>query len=188
MNLIDEIFKALFKLIEETLRFLYELGEMLLTGIPKKNKGYKADFIPAWNILSSRYTGICLTGRKILSVKHAYQNALVIGGTGTGKSSIVLIPSLYSMTSSLVVNDPSGELYFKTAGYLQSKGYVVKVLHFANPALSSGYNPLIRANSASEIQKVASLLVDNALGGKSKDPFWNTQAVALKTLLITVLK
>src|SRR3569832_2092084 len=188
MNLIDEIFKALFKLIEETLRFLYELGEMLLTGIPKKNKGYKADFIPAWNILSSRYTGFCLTGRKNLSVKHAYQNALVIGGTGTGKSSIVLIPSLYSMTSSFIVHDPSGELYFKSAGYLQNKGYEVKVLNFANPAISCGYNPLIRAYSASDVQKVASMLVDNALGGKTKDPFWNTQAVSLLSLLITILK
>jgi type IV secretion system protein VirD4 len=188
MNIIDEIFKALFKLIEEIFRFLFELGEMLITGIPKRNKEYKADFTPAWNILSSRHSGFCLTGRKNLSVKDSYQNALVIGGTGTGKSSIVLIPSLYTMTSSFIVHDPSGELYFKTAGYLQEKGYEVKVLHFANPALSCGYNPLIRAYSASEVQKVASMLVENALGGKGKDPFWNTQAVALLALLITILK
>ncbi len=188
MNILDEIFRALFKLLEETIRFLFELGEMLITGIPRKNKGYKADFTPAWNILSSRQAGFCLTGRKNLSVKDSYQNALVIGGTGTGKSSIVLIPSLYTMTSSFIVHDPSGELYSKSAGYLQEKGYEVKVLHFANPAVSCGYNPLIRACSASDVQKVASLLVENALGGKGKDPFWNTQAVSLLALLITILK
>jgi type IV secretion system protein VirD4 len=32
------------------------------------------------------------------------------------------------------------------------------------------------------------MLVLNALGGNSKDPFWNTQASALLTILITILK
>jgi type IV secretory pathway TraG/TraD family ATPase VirD4 len=32
------------------------------------------------------------------------------------------------------------------------------------------------------------MLVETALGGKTKDPFWNTQATALLTMLITILK
>ena len=32
------------------------------------------------------------------------------------------------------------------------------------------------------------MLVENALGGKTKDPFWNTQATALIAMLITILK
>ena len=32
------------------------------------------------------------------------------------------------------------------------------------------------------------MLVENAFGGKGKDPFWNTQAVALLGILITILK
>ncbi|HKR06137.1 MAG TPA: type IV secretory system conjugative DNA transfer family protein, partial [Bacteroidia bacterium] len=125
--------------------------------------------------------------KKNLSVKLSYQNALVIGGTGTGKSSVVLIPSLFSMRSSFVVNDPSGELYSKTAGHSEQRGYEIKILNFTDPTVSCGYNPLARAQTSSEIQKVASLLIENSLG-KGKDPFWNTQAIALLSMLITILK
>ena len=120
--------------------------------------------------------GFCLTGKRNLSVKNSYQNALVMGSTGTGKSSVVLIPSLYTMRGSFVIHDPSGELLSKGAGLLARKGYEIKVLNFTSPDKSSGYNPLIRVQGNSDIQKVASMLVETALGGKTKDPFWNTQA------------
>ena len=92
------------------------------------------------------------------------------------------------MRASYVVHDPSGELFNKSAGYLKLMGYEVKVLHFANPIESSGYNPLVRSNNSSDIQKIASMLVQNTLGGNGKDPFWNTQAVSLMAMLITILK
>lgn len=188
MKLIEELFKIMLDLLEAGFKFLFEFVEMLISGIPKKNKEYKATFISQGELLSSREYGFCLTGRRNLSVKNSYQNALVVGGTGTGKSSVVLIPSLYSMVSSHIIHDPSGELHTKSSGYLKSRGYEVKVLNFANPTLSCGYNPLTRAKTSSDVQKVASLLVETALGGKTKDPFWNTQAVSLLTILISVLK
>jgi type IV secretory pathway TraG/TraD family ATPase VirD4 len=92
------------------------------------------------------------------------------------------------MVSSFIIHDPSGELYSKSAGYLFQRGYDVKVLNFANPPMSKGYNPLARAKSSSDIQKIASMLVENAFGGKGKDPFWNTQAVGLLGMLIAILK
>ena len=92
------------------------------------------------------------------------------------------------MKGSFVIHDPSGELFSKSAGYLKQRGYEIKVLNFANPNNSSGYNPLVRAQSSSDIQKVASLLIENALGGKSKNPFWNSQATSLLAMLITILK
>lgn len=92
------------------------------------------------------------------------------------------------MNSSFIVHDPSGELFTKTGGYLSQRGYEVKLLNFANPKISSGYNPLARVESSSDIQKVSSMLVENALGGKSKDPFWSTQAVSLLSILISILK
>lgn len=174
INLIIEIFKTIFEIF----------------GISSKRKGsYNADFASQGTILSSYYKGFCLTGKKNLSIKNSYQNSLIIGSTGTGKSSVVLLSSLYTMHgSSFVVHDPSGELFSKSAGYLSQKGYNVKVLNPANPQNSSGYNPLNRANSSSDIQKVASMLIENALGGKTKDPFWNTQATSLLAMLITIIK
>ena len=183
-----KIFDIFFDMGEGLFRGVFNGIENILDSFLKKNGVYNAEFASKGTVFSffSDY-GFCLTGTSNLSVKDSFQNALVIGGTGVGKSSVVLIPSLFSMQGSFIVHDPSGELLAKSAGYLNQKGYEIKVLNFANPQYSSGYNPLIRANSQSEIQKVASMLVETSLG-KSKDQFWNTQATALLTMLISILK
>jgi len=187
MKALIQILTTVFEILIGLLNSLFESLEFIFQ-VSKQKKEYNSSFAPQ-GILLSRYNyGFNLTGRRKLSKKDCYQNALIIGGTGTGKTSVVLIPSLYSMTESFVIHDPSGELYMKSAGYLKEKGFEIKVLNFAKPQNSSGYNPLIRANGSSEIQKVASLLVETSLGGKTKDPFWNTQATALLTMLITILK
>lgn len=189
MNMIIQIFKMLFSILEGMLGFVFELSEYIFNLIFKKRKEeYTADFASQWSVMSSYNHGFCLTGKKNLTVKDSYQNALIIGGTGTGKTSIVLIPSLFTMSSSFIVHDPSGELFTKSAGYLKLRGFDIKVLHFADPAVSCNYNPLARAKSSSDIQKISSMLVKNTLGGNAKDPFWNTMAVSLMTMLITILK
>jgi len=180
IKLFSEVIVGIFEVLMEAFEFIFQLS--------KKKKEYNSSFAPQSILLSRRNHGFCITGRRNLTKKDCYQNAMIIGGTGTGKTSIVLIPSLYTMHESFVIHDPSGELYAKSAGYLKQKGFDIKVLNFAKPDNSSGYNPLERANSSSDIQKVASLLVESSLGGKTKDPFWNTQAVALLTMLITILK
>src|ERR1035437_7488698 len=188
MNIIEQFLILIIKLLESLIKFIVELIKFAITGIPEKKQGYNAKFEWPGMLLSYRNSGFCLTGRKNLSVKNSYQNSLVIGGTGTGKSSVVLLPSLYSMEGSFVIHDPSVELYTKSAGYLKKKGYEIKVLNFTDPENSSGYNPLIRAHSSSDIQKVSSMLIESVLGGKSKDPFWNIQASSLLSMFITILK
>lgn len=187
MKFIIQLVEFSFTLLESALRFLFEFLEVVIKGIPKKNEGFHADFAPASALFSSSHKGFCLTGKSNLSVKLSYQNAMAIGGTGSGKTSVVLIPSLYTMDSSFVVHDPSGECFAKSAGFLAQRGYIVKTLNFANPEKSCGYNPLIRTNSSSDIQKVASMLVENSFGN-SKDPFWSKMAVSLIGLLLTILK
>lgn len=184
----SKLLQLIFSLLEGSLRFLFEFIETIFSQISKRKTGYHAEFASPRTLLSSEYSGFCLTGNKSVSVNFSYQNALCIGATGTGKTSLVLIPSLYTMRSSFVVHDPSGELFTKTAGYLKQKGYEIKVLNFAKPKISCGYNPLARAKSSSDIQKIVSMLVSTAMGGNSKDPFWNTQAVSLLAMLITILK
>lgn len=188
IDFIEQVLNLCIEIMESIFAFAWECISGTITGIPKRNKEYSARFASARTLLSNRYSGFCLTGKKNLSVRNSYQNALIIGGTGVGKSSIVLLPSLFTMRSSFIIHDPSGELYSKSAGYMKQQGYEIKVLNFANPSASSSYNPLARANTSSDIQKVASLLVANSLGAKGNDPFWNTQAVGLLAMLITVLK
>jgi len=187
MNIFIQFLEFLFKLLEGALKFTFEFVEEVILQMPSKNKEYKADFASQGILLSRNQNGFCMTGRRNLSIKDSYKNAMVCGGTGVGKSSVVLIPSLFTMQGSFIVHDPSGELFSKSSGYLQQRGYDVKVLNFANPNISCGYNPLVRATNSSDIQKIASMLIKNALGN-SKDPFWNIQGTSLISMLITILK
>ena len=163
-------------------------GTKLTPQPPKpKERPYQASFGSRKNLLSRRHHGFRLTGKENISAKHSHQNAMIIGGTGTGKSSVVLIPSLLSMYGSFVVHDPSGELYGKTVLELKEQGYHVRVLNFGNPDNSDGFNPLSRVNNGAEINKLSAMIVRTSLGGKS-DPFWDLQAVNLLRLLIHIVK
>ncbi len=189
LDLAEKLLDLFVRVMEWFFQRLAEWLERFIDYLFHKNKhAYKADFVSEKDLLTDDHQGFCLTGKGNLSVKNSYQGALVVGGTGTGKSSITLLPSLYTMRSSFIVHDPSGELFSKSAGHLTDKGYSVRTLNFTNPIVSSGYNPLARVHSSSDIQKIASMLVANALGNNSKDPFWNTQATALLSMLITILK
>lgn len=181
-----KIFYILFEVIFETLEKLLSVGLEKAFFSPS-HQGLPR-FIKTNKVLKKRAKGFCLNGRKNLSPPHSYRNALIIGGTGTGKSASVLIPSLFSMKGSFVVHDPSGELFTKTSGQLQKRGYQLYRLNFSQPKYSSGYNPLSRIRSVSEINKIASLIINTALGGNKADPFWNGQGISLLAVLIHLAK
>lgn len=189
MNLIEKFIDTTITVLESTLKLGFEMLEIGFTGIAKKKEGYSASFISQGELLSSRQYGFCLSGDKNLSVKNSYQNAFVVAATGLGKTSTILLPSLYTMkNSSFIVHDPSGENFLKASGYLKEKGYLIKQLNFSNPHASSGFNPLQRANTSSEIQKVSSMLIENSLGKNGKDAFWTNSAVSLLSMLVSILK
>lgn len=189
ITIIEKLLELVISLIDSAFGLGAESLEMFISGVGKRKHAHTANFIPERDLLSRNETGFCLTGKRSLSAKNSFTNALIVGGTGAGKSSVVLLPSLYKMEGSFIVFDPSGELYQKSAGYLSSeRGYDVKVLNFAKPEISAGYNPLARANDSSQIQKVASMLIENSLGKGKKDPFWNGQATSLIGSIIEALK
>ena len=70
------------------------------------------------------------------------RNIFVVGGPGSYKTQSVVITNLFNETeNSIVVTDPKGELYEKTAGVKLAQGYQVHVVNFANMAHSDRYNP-----------------------------------------------
>lgn len=188
MTHIEKLLDLVISLLESCFGALAEAIETFITGVGKRKHALTANFISERSILSRQHSGFCLTGRRSLSAKDSFSNAIVIGGSGVGKSSIVLLPSLYKMEGSFVVHDPSSELYSKSAAALIERGYDVRILNFAKPDISAGYNPLARAKSSSDIKKVSSMLVANALGKGKSDPFWNNMASTLLGMFITVLK
>ena len=92
------------------------------------------------------------------------------------------------MLGSYVFTDPKGELYDKTAGYLKSKGYEIKVLNLVNPRNSDGYNPLKHIKNEIDVDVIANTIVKGQIVAENKsDPYWDDMAEMLLKALIYYL-
>ncbi len=75
------------------------------------------------------------------------EHTLIIGDTGSGKTRRIIVPSVYLMAAtgqSMVLSDPKGEIYQKTAPYLEKRGYDIVVINMREPRNGSRWNPLDR--------------------------------------------
>lgn len=92
----------------------------------------------------------CIEGKNLeISMKDEV-HVLVIGTTGSGKTSLVLEPSLRILAHSgekpsFVISDPKGELFEKHAATLIKEGYHVEVYDLDNAYASSKWNPMEHA-------------------------------------------
>ena len=108
-----------------------------------QNRGARfMGFFERMLLLSASNYGFLVDGHKRrLSRKNSFQSVLTVGGMGRGKSSVFVMPNLYTLDDcSFVVSDTSGEIYQQTSGYLASKGFQVRVLNLMNPAESETYS------------------------------------------------
>lgn len=91
------------------------------------------------------------------------------------------------MLGSYIFTDPKGELYDKTAGFLRSNGYNIKVLNLVKPQNSDGYNPLMHIASELDIDVIANTIVKGQSDGGKSDPYWDDMAEMLLKALIYYL-
>ncbi|MEM6269146.1 MAG: type IV secretory system conjugative DNA transfer family protein [Bacteroidota bacterium] len=140
-------------------------------------------------LLSRANKGLVIDGHRRLSEKRSFQHMVCIAPTGLGKTTKIIIPNLLQMkNASAVVTDPSGEIYQRTAGYLQSRGFVTKEVRFEDLSRSLCYNPLFRAKSYAEMKQVATVLVNTAFpDAKGDAAFWNSSAVNILNIFIRLL-
>lgn len=181
IQVISFILELLFEILSAVFTGFIEFIESLI-GQERKTE-YDADFVPANEILSKFDEGFCLTGSHCLSITESYKNGVAFGGSGSGKTSTILINSALKMAkgnSSLIFNDPSHEIRLLVSGALVEIGYEIRVVNYSS-LNSECFNPLKRCKTISDIQKLASLLVRNSLGD-AKDPFWNKSAEAIISL------
>ncbi|MDB5227828.1 MAG: hypothetical protein JWN78_2021 [Bacteroidota bacterium] len=170
-------------IFQEFLQGFSNFIDSLIDLLTKKDHSYQAEFITYYEVLSKYNKGFCLDGRR--SLARSQPNVLVCAPSGAGKSTVVSIPSLLKIEGSIICNDPSGEQYLKTAGYLASQGYDIHVINFSK-INNTFYNPIARIYGTADAQKVAGMLVRNVLQNPN-DPFWNLSASNLIALTIRIL-
>ena len=117
------------------------------------------------------------------------RNLFVVGGPGSYKTQSVVITNLFNETeNSIVVTDPKGELYEKTAGIKLAQGYNVHVVNFANMVHSDRYNPFDYISRDNEAENVATKIVQSENKEGKKDVWFSTQRQLLKALILFVMK
>lgn len=116
-------------------------------------------------------------------------NAVFIGGPGSGKSFRAVRPNLYQCNSSFVVTDPKGELLRDTGNFLKMHGYRIRVLNLVDMLLSDCYNPFVYIRSENDIIKLITNLIANTTpkGSRYSDPFWEkAEAMYLQSIFLYV--
>ena len=135
--------------------------------------------------------GLVVDGVNRMNKKSSFQHIGIVGPTGCGKTTTFTIPNVLSLKDSMVITDPSGEIYSITAEHLRKKKFNVRYIDVSRPKKSFKFNPLSRVNTHSEIKEVASTLVDYSLkkrGESGGDPFWTDTAKTLLNLILRIVK
>lgn len=129
-------------------------------------------------------------------------HSLIIGSTGSKKSRLFAMPMLEIIRrsgESVLVTDPKGELYDKTAQAFEDNGYDVFVINLRDPERSNGWNPLMIARdyytngdwerATSIINDFASTMLSGETGGGKNDAFWeHTSKAMLQGLAMMIVE
>ena len=112
--------------------------------------------------------------------KLSNMNLLILGGSGSYKSTSLVIPNILLASMTNVVLDIKGELLRKTGNYLKEKHIAVKVLNLINPEESDRWNPFVYIRDEVGLVKLITNLQESVKRPVSMkgEPFWD-QAVSL---------
>lgn len=164
-----------------------------LTRPPLKDDGMmnKQDEI---KILSRFNDGLLIDGKsKRLSSKESFNHLALISRTGGGKTTSYVLPNIYKLANqkcSMVITDLSGEIFYKTSGYLKQQGFNIYVLDPKSLEESIRYNPLEYAKDSMSIDMVSDILLSSAgvKSNRAEDKIWTDGAKNFISILIKVLK
>jgi len=132
---------------------------------------------------------VLINDGKKMWVDDGEYHTLIIGQSGSGKTSALVDPQVYSLCKhgeSMVITDPKGEIYRRHANRLKANGYKLVVINFRDPRQGNAWNPLTipyRMYKQGKIDKAQELLEDisqNIFISKqnSNDPFWESSSSA----------
>lgn len=132
---------------------------------------------------------VLMNDGKRMWVDDGEYHTLIIGQSGSGKTSALVDPQVYSLSKhgeSMVITDPKGEIYRRHANRLKDLGYKLVVINFRDPREGNAWNPLTvpyKMYKRGKIDKAQELLEDisqNIFISKqnNNDPFWESSSSA----------
>ena len=130
---------------------------------------------------------VVINDGKNMYVDNAHHHTMVIGQTGSGKSTALVNPLIFSLMKkgeSMIVTDPKGELFSNFSEMLKNRGYKIFALNFREPNLGNAWNPLslpYQLYKQGNIDKAIELIEDIAINimydsKNQNDPFWERSA------------
>src|SRR5882724_11490549 len=138
------------------------------------------------SFLRAKNDGLILAPRKRLSRADSHTNVCLVAPTGSGKTTRYVIPNVLQVEGSVVVTDPAGEIFAKTSGHLQERGFAIQVLQPADLCHCLRFNPLHYWRKPQELRQLATML-GLSTAGRNSDPFWSTSAINLLALTLAAL-
>lgn len=142
-------------------------------------------------LFNGRNTGLLIDGyKKRINEELSFKHVAIIAKTGVGKTQNFIKPNILTLAdsnNSILVTDPSGELYADTSAYMASQGYRVLKLDPVNISESVGFNPLANIKSEIELSNIAQTLIASTTSLKGEGLTWATGATSRIEFLIKCL-
>ena len=115
-------------------------------------------------------------------------NQMIVGGSGTGKTRGLFLPSLLENVSNIsyVITDPKAEILRSVGGFLEKEGYTIKVLNLVDMRCSDKYNPFRYIREDQDIISLITNLIQNTTppNAQVNDPFWQKSEECLLQALM----
>jgi type IV secretion system protein VirD4 len=132
-----------------------------------------------------KHAGLVFGPERRLSWEESFRNVLLAAPTGSGKTTRFIIPNVLEAEGSVVVTDPSGEVYRATSGHMAERGFAVKAIQPAEAQRSLTFNPLAYFGSKGELQRLADILAQS--GSAENETFWVKGAANILGILLQTL-
>jgi len=127
----------------------------------------------------------------VINAENSFKHLLLVGTTGGCKTAGYILPNIYTLGKQqnfLIITDLSGEIHFKTSGYLKQQGFDIKVINPRNLAISCGYNPLATVKNSTDIDNLAKILINTANPLiSSKDKVWTEGDKTILNIIMQIL-
>lgn len=126
------------------------------------------------NIIFSRNLALA-TGRGKSFMHRRNHHVLVNGGSGLGKTRYIVEPNLLQANDSYMFLDPAGEILRDCGGFLEHKGYDIKVFNLFELERSTRYNSFVYIQTDDDVIRMVNMFfkATDKKGESSADPFWD---------------